>query len=74
MILIYDTRLLHSNLSFPLLKRLTEAEDAMAKKVFVEEIAKRLKIGYKPVITFLIDGGYLNYLPPEYRLKYITNI
>lgn len=38
----YDTRLLHSNLSFPLLEELTKAGDKLAKKVFKEEIAKRL--------------------------------
>jgi hypothetical protein len=36
----YDTRLLHSNLSFPLLKRLTEVGDPLAKKVYKEEITR----------------------------------
>ena len=34
----YDTRLLHSNLAFPLLKRLYEAGDTIAQRVFQEEI------------------------------------
>ena len=32
----YDTKLLHSNLSFPLLKKLVEIGDPVAKKVFKE--------------------------------------
>ncbi len=36
----YDTHLLHSNLAFPLLKKLCEIGDLLAKKVFKEEIAK----------------------------------
>ena len=36
----YDTRLIHRNLAFPLLKRLTEVGDPSAKRVFREEIAK----------------------------------
>lgn len=37
----YDTRLLHSNLAFPLLKKLTNVGDHLARRVFKEEIAKR---------------------------------
>ena len=54
----YDTRLLHSNLAFPLLKRLTTAGDSLAKRVFREEIAKRLASGCSNVITFLLEEGY----------------
>ena len=35
----YNSRLLHRNLAFPLLKKLTEARDPLAKGVFKEEIA-----------------------------------
>ncbi|MFX1238780.1 MAG: hypothetical protein ACFE8P_13820, partial [Promethearchaeota archaeon] len=41
----YDTRLLHRNLAFPLLKKLTEAGDPLAKKVFKEEIVHRIEEG-----------------------------
>jgi len=58
----YDTRILHSNLAFPLLKKLCEAGDPKAKKVFNEEIAKRILSQYPPVIIFLLEGGYLDYL------------
>ena len=61
----YDTRLLHSNLSFSLLKKLTEVEDSLAKKVFKDEIAKRIASEYLPVITYLIEEGYLDYFNEE---------
>ncbi|MHA1454885.1 MAG: hypothetical protein ACTSR5_02710 [Promethearchaeota archaeon] len=35
----YNTSLLHSNISFPLLKKLTEANDLLARKVFKDEVA-----------------------------------
>ena len=37
----YVTRLLHRNLAFPLLKKLTDCGDPLARRVFKEEIAKR---------------------------------
>ncbi|MGB5912463.1 MAG: Rab family GTPase [Promethearchaeia archaeon] len=58
----YDTRLLHRNLAFPLLKALAEAGDPLAKKVFKEEIALRLESGYSSVVRYLVTQGYLNYL------------
>jgi len=61
----YDTRLLHSNLAFPLLKKLTEVGDQRAKRVFKEEIAKRLASGYWPVIEFLTKEEYTDYLSRE---------
>mgnify|MGYP006277758521 CR=1 FL=1 len=61
----YDTRLLHSNLAFPLLKKLTEAGDPKAKNIFTEEIARRLQSGAPQVAEFLISQGYLNHLTPE---------
>ena len=61
----YDTRLLHRNLAFPLLKALTDAGDPLAKKVFKEEIAMRLESGYPTVVRYLVDQGYLQYLTNE---------
>ncbi len=58
----YDTRLIHSNLAFPLLKRLTEVGAPIAKRVFKEEIAKRLKFGSYWVQKFLFNEGYVSYL------------
>lgn len=61
----YDTRFLHSNLAFPLLKRLTREGDPMAKKIFKEEIAKRLESGVPSVVQYLVLEGYLDYLNDE---------
>lgn len=68
----YDTRLLHSNLSFPLLKKLTEAGDLLAKRVFKKEIAKRYASNNAAVKEFLRIGGYLGYLSKE-ELEAILN-
>ncbi|MHA1257566.1 MAG: hypothetical protein ACTSPS_18415 [Promethearchaeota archaeon] len=57
----YDTQMLHSNLSFPLLKKLTIAGDPVAKEVFKIEIRKRFKSGDLNVMTFLTKEGYLDY-------------
>jgi len=61
----YDTRILHSNLAFPLLKKLNKAGDPMAKKVFKEEIAKRFSMKYFTTMLFLIEENYLDYLTNE---------
>ena len=61
----YDTRILHRNLAFPLLKRLSDVGDPLAKKKFKEEIALRYSSGYSTVITFLNQNGYLKYLRRE---------
>lgn len=61
----YDTRLLKSNISFPLLRELTQAGDPMARKVFKEEIALRIEDGYPSVVQYLINEGYLRYLTPS---------
>ena len=61
----YDTRLLKSDLAFPLLKKLTEVGDSLAKTVFKEEIAKRFESGHKQVQEYLLEEGYMNYLSEE---------
>jgi len=61
----YDTRLLHSNLAFPLLKKLVEFGDPLAKKVFKGEIVKRFKSGYPTVLTYILEKELLNYLNRE---------
>jgi len=58
----YDTRILHRNLAFTLLKALVEVGDSLARKVFKEEIALRLESGYPSVVIYLINQGYLKYL------------
>jgi len=61
----YDTRILHRNLAFPLLKRLSEVGDPIAKKVFREEIAIRFASKTPTVTQFLTQNGYLKYLSSE---------
>ncbi|NVM38421.1 MAG: leucine-rich repeat domain-containing protein [Candidatus Lokiarchaeota archaeon] len=61
----YDTRLLLSNLSFPLLKKLAQLGDIHAKRVLKEEVAKRISTGYNPVIQFLVMESYTELLNIE---------
>ena len=58
----YDTRLLKSDLAFPLLKKLVDVGDIKAEKVFKEEIAKRLSSGYYNIIEYLFEQDYIKYL------------
>jgi hypothetical protein len=58
----YDTRLLHRNLAFPLLLKLAQVGDPTAKKVFREEILKRINSGVPSVIQYIINQRYLRYL------------
>jgi GTPase SAR1 family protein len=58
----YDTRLLHRNLAFHLLRALSNANDPLAKKVFKEEIAKRLETGYPSVVFYLIENQFIDQL------------
>lgn len=61
----YDTRLLHSNLAFPLLKELKNAGDSNAKRVFKEEIVHRIEDGNINVIKFLLIEEYFNEFSKE---------
>jgi hypothetical protein len=58
----YDTRLLHRNLAFPFLNKLTDIGDTIAKKVFIKEIKKRLIGGEKNIITYLVLNNYMDLL------------
>ena len=61
----YDTRLLHRNIAFPLLKKLTDVGDKTAKRKFKEEIAKKYESGYENVQKYLLKEGYLDYLTED---------
>jgi len=61
----YDTRLIHSNLAFPLLKRLEEAGDMNAQRIFKEEIVKRYTEGNKAVQMYFMEQNYLDDLNDE---------
>jgi len=58
----YDTRILHRNLAFPLLKQLNIEGDIKAKQVFKEEIVKRFIEGNRVVRLFLLEEGYIEHL------------
>lgn len=68
----YDTRLLHVNLAFPLLKRLVEVGDIKAKRVFKDEIAKRFSYGYPTIIKYLKEEKYLDYFTFEELITLLT--
>lgn len=70
----YDTSILHTNIAFPLLKKLSDSGDKLAKRKFAEEIAKKLESNYIPTITYLFKEGYLNFLPEEYRNDILKKI
>ncbi|MFO8017912.1 MAG: hypothetical protein R6U96_04710 [Promethearchaeia archaeon] len=61
----YDTRILEMRLAFPLLKKLTEAGDSQARKVFKEEVARRFQSGFRPVQEYLMMEGYTDVLTNE---------
>lgn len=61
----YNAHLIHSNLAFPLLRKLMEAGDFLAAKVFKEQVAKRFESGNLNVIRFLLFNQYLNCLNKE---------
>ncbi len=69
----YDTNLIHSNLAFPLLKELVKVGDLKAQKIFSEEIAKRIEKNYFPVIQYLINEGFLDYLNNSQFLNLIES-
>ncbi len=58
----YDTCLLHRNLAFPLLKKLSSVGDSVAKEALAQEILERFKSGSTTVQLFLISGKYLQFL------------
>ena len=55
----YNTNMLHYSLSFDLLKKLAEVGDIQAKRVFKDEIIRRLLTGYIPVFCHLFFEGFL---------------
>ena len=69
----YNTRLLHSNLSFPLLKRLVDVGDIQAKRIFKEEIVERYNTGVESVRKYLRRMNYLNYLSFEELLSIVDD-
>jgi len=58
----YATELLHRDIAFPLLKKLTDSGDTLAEKAFKDEIARRFASKNPNVRKFLLKEGYLKYL------------
>lgn len=58
----YNTRFMHRNLAFPLLKKLSEEGNPLAKIKLKEEIVKRLESGNYSVIHYLIENKYIQYI------------
>jgi len=69
----YDTRILHSNLSFPLLKELTKIGVKGAEIKLKEEVLKRIESGNENVIKYLFRKKYLKILDDE-ELYYVYEL
>jgi hypothetical protein len=69
----YDTRLLHSNLAFPLLEKLCELGDSRAKKVFRNEIIKRFRNGTEVTRAYLSDQDFLRYITVDEQINALVN-
>lgn len=61
----YDTRLLHRNIAFPLLRKLSEVGDKLAQRRFKEEIALRIESEEPNVLYYLIKRKYLDVFSEE---------
>jgi hypothetical protein len=61
----YDTRLLDSNLAFPLLQKLVKVGDSLARMVFKDEIASRFQSKFPSTVLYLIENKYITYLNEE---------
>jgi len=69
----YDTRLLHRNIAFPLLRELADAGDQLARRRFKEEIVLRIERGSENVLYYLLENGYLSYLKKEEKEILLIN-
>lgn len=61
----YNTALLHSNIAFPILEDLVGLGDPIAKRVFKDEIVKRITSDHMPVVIYLLNHGYLDIFTDE---------
>ena len=64
---------MHSNLAFPLLKKLSEVGDPVARQRFKEEIIRRFTSGNENVQIFLYAEKYLSYLDEDMFLENVLN-
>jgi len=68
----YNPRLLHSNLAFPLLQKLNDVGDLLARQVLKEELARRLIAGAYSVMDLLINKFYIDFFNRD-ELWFILN-
>ena len=69
----YDTRLIHSNIAFPILQKLTEVGDTLAKEVFRAEILDRYRNGSQRTRYYLAAEGFLKFLSLDEILNILLN-
>ncbi|MEJ2251563.1 MAG: hypothetical protein P8Y97_18145, partial [Candidatus Lokiarchaeota archaeon] len=69
----YDTRLLDSRLAFPLLQRLADLGDPIAKKIYYEEVFDRFLHGTKEVKEVIMDGAYLDDITRDQSVSLIED-
>ena len=69
----YDTRILHSNIAFQLLEKLSNVGDPKAKKIFKEELVSRISSDYTPTIRYLMLKGFLYYFSNEELIQLFYN-
>ncbi|MFX0075707.1 MAG: hypothetical protein ACFE96_09705 [Candidatus Hermodarchaeota archaeon] len=67
----YDTRLLHSNLAFYLLKALVDAGDPDAIRVFKKEITERFESGHLNTIIYILKTRLIDYFNLEEKKQLI---
>lgn len=70
----YNTSVIHSNLGFPLLKKLVDVGDYKAQNVFKDEIIERYVTGNTNVRNFLTEEGFLNNLTEDEQLNLLENL
>jgi len=68
----YDTSLLHTPIAFPLLRKLAEKGDLIAKKVYSGEIIKKFERGDRMAINYLCYGNYYRDLNSEETATLLT--
>jgi len=67
----YDLNLIHSNLGFPLVKRLSELGDPQATAVFKEEVARRFREGdFKTKQYLLLEFYFRNFTKDELEVTF----
>lgn len=67
----YDTRFLHRNLAFPLLRKLADLGDSLASIKFKEEIIYRASRGTAGIIEYLMENFFLYLKKDDINLLFL---